>query len=222
MQVSEKYVRRFHNQTPAQRAGENLAIPLEEHVAFLKSDDLSLAALLNDLPIPNRRGALVPPRFPPYFQMEDRERRARMWEKCTDPESPLAKKVQQIWLPLFSAPPPPTYIPKEVFLAEMGKGIQKRSADTKAAVEKIRSRGGKVVFVRFPHSGGLKELEDRDTPRARTWDPLLTTTGAPGIYYSDFPELAGFKCPEWSHLTAGDSVEFTRRLIPHLRTALEM
>jgi hypothetical protein len=222
MQVSEKYVRRFHNQTPAQRAGENLAIPLEEHVAFLKSDDLSLAALLNDLPIPNRRGALVPPRFPPYFQMEDRERRARMWEKCTDPESPLAKKVQQIWLPLFSAPPPPTYIPKEVFLAEMGKGIQKRSADTKAAVEKIRSRGGKVVFVRFPHSGGLKELEDRDAPRARTWDPLLKTTGAPGIYYSDFPELAGFKCPEWSHLTAGDSVEFTRRLIPHLRTALEM
>ena len=222
MQVSEKYVRRFHNQTPAQRAGEYLAIPLEEHVAFLKSDDLSLAALLNDLPIPNRRGALVPPRFPPYFQMEDRERRARMWEKCTDPESPLAKKVQQIWLPLFSAPPPPTYIPKEVFLAEMGKGIQKRSADTKAAVEKIRSRGGKIVFVRFPHSGGLKELEDRDTPRARTWDPLLKTTGAPGIYYSDFPELAGFKCPEWSHLTAGDSVEFTRRLIPHLRTALEM
>jgi transposase len=222
MQVSEKYVRRFHNQTPAQRAGEYLAMPLEEQVAFLKSDDLSLAALLNDLPIPNRRGALVPPRFPPYFQTEDRERRARMWEKCADPGSPLAKKVQQIWPPLFRPPPPPTYIPKDVFLAEMGKGIQKRFADTKAAVEKIRSRGGKVVFVRFPHSGALKELEDHDTPRAKTWDPLLKTTGAPGIYYSDFPELAGFNCPEWSHLTAGDSVEFTRRLIPHLRTALEM
>ncbi|MGH8092714.1 MAG: hypothetical protein ACREIF_04505 [Chthoniobacterales bacterium] len=222
MRNAEKYVRRFHNQTPAQRAGEYLAMPLEEHVAFLKSDDLSLEALLNDLPIPNRRGALVPPRFPPYFQTEDRERRARMWEKCAEPGSALARKVQQIWIPLFSPPPPPSYIPREVFLAEMGKGIQKRFADAESAVEKIRARGGKVVFVRFPHSGRVKEIEDRDMPRAKTWDPLLKSTGAPGIYYSDYAELAGFACPEWSHLSAGDSVEFSKRLIPHLRTAFGM
>ena len=219
---AERDVKRFHNQTLAQRASEDLAMPLEEHVAFLKPDDLSLEALLNELPIPNRSGALVSPRFPPYFQTEDRERRARMWEKCAEPGSELAKKIQQIWLPLFTPPPPPTYIPREVFFAEMRKGIQKRFDDTRDAIEKIRSRGGKIVFVRFPHSGRLKELEDRDTPRAKTWDPLLKTTGAPGIYYSDFPELAGFTCPEWSHLSAGDSVEFTRRLIPHLRTALGM
>jgi len=219
---AEKGVKRFHNQTPAQRASESLAMPLEEHVAFLKPDDLSLEALLNDLPIPNRPGALVPPSFPPYFQTEDRERRARMWEKCAEPGSKLAKKIQQIWLPLFTPPPPPTYVPKEVFVAEMGRGIKKRFADVQAAVEKIRSRGGRIVFVRLPHSGGLKELEDRATPRARTWDPILKVTGAPGIYYSDFPELAGFSCPEWSHLSAGDSVEFTKRLVPHLRTALEM
>jgi transposase len=219
---AEKGVKRFHNQTPAQRASESLAMPLEEHVAFLKPDDLSLEALLNDLPIPNRRGALVPPSFPPYFQTEDRERRARMWEKCAEPGSELAKKIQQIWLPLFTPPPPPTYVPKEVFFAEMDRGIKKRFADVQAAVEKIRSRGGRTVFVRLPHSGGLKELEDRDTPRARTWDPILKITGAPGIYYSDFSELAGFSCPEWSHLSAGDSVEFTKRLVPHLRTALEM
>jgi hypothetical protein len=47
-------------------------------------------------------------------------------------------------------------------------------------------------------------------------------THAPGIYYSDFPELSGFNCPEWSHLSAGDSVEFTKRLVPHLREALKM
>ncbi|HEY2800441.1 MAG TPA: hypothetical protein VGI85_07600 [Chthoniobacterales bacterium] len=222
MQHAERDVRRFHNQTPAQRVSEYLAMPLEERVAFLKPDDLSLEALLNKLPIPNRPGALVPPRFPPYFQAEDRERRARMWEKCAEPGSELAKKIQQIWLPLFKPPPPPTYIPKEVFAVNIGKGIQKRYADTRAAVEKIRSRGGKIVFVRLPHSGGLKELEDHDTPRAKTWDPLLKTTGAPGIYYSDFPELAAFDCPEWSHLSAGDSVEFTKRLVPHLRTALGM
>jgi hypothetical protein len=222
MERAGKGVKRYHNQTPAQRMSEYLALPLEEHIAFLKPDDLSLEGLLNQLPIPNRPGALVPPTFPPYFQTEDRERRARMWEKCAEPGSKLAKRIQQIWLPLFTPPPPPTFVPKDVFFAEMKKGIEKRFAAVTDAVEKIRGRGGKIVFVRFPHTGDLKELEDRLTPRAQTWDPLLKMTSAPGIYYSDFPELSGFDCPEWSHLSAGDSVEFTKRLVPHLRTALQL
>ncbi len=59
-------------------------------------------------------------------------------------------------------------------------------------------------------------------PRAQTWDPLLQQIGAPGIYFEDFPELASFDCSEWSHLSAGDSVEFTRRLVPHLLNALQI
>ncbi len=222
MENGEKAVKRFHSQTPAQRASEYLAFPLEEGVAFLKQEDLTLGELLQRLPIRNRPGALVPPRLPPYFQTVDRERRARMWEKCARPGSELARQVQQIWIPLFTPPPPPTYIPKEQFMAKIGEAIGGRFRDTTAAIEKIRARGGKIVFVRFPHSGGLKELEDRDTPREKTWDPLLKMTGAPGIYYSDFPELSGFNCPEWSHLSAGDSVEFSKRLVPHLRAALKM
>ncbi|MFN2622950.1 MAG: hypothetical protein ABR611_08910 [Chthoniobacterales bacterium] len=222
MDRAEQGEKRYRNQTPAQRASEYLGMWLEERVAFLKPDDLSLEAFLNELPIPNRPGALVPPHFPPYFQTEDRERRARMWEKCAEPGSLLAKKIQQIWLPLFTPPPPPTYVPKDVFFAGMKKGIEKRFSDVAGAIEKIRRRGGKIVFVRFPHTGGLKELEDRLTPRAQTWDPLLKMTNAPGIYYSDFPELSGFDCPEWSHLSAGDSVEFSKRLVPHLKAALQL
>ena len=91
-----------------------------------------------------------------------------MWEKCAEPGSELAKQIQQIWIPLFTPPAPPTYIPKDVFFAQMNEGIKKRFADVTAAVEKIRSRGGKIVFVRFPNSGGLKELEDRITPREKS------------------------------------------------------
>ncbi len=221
MERGEKAVKRFHNQTPAQRVSQYLAFPLEEHVAFLKQDDLTLEAFLKRLPLPNRPGAHVSPRFPPYFGAVDRERRARMIPQCEDPNGELARRIQQIWIPLFT-PPLPTFVPLDVFMAEVKKAIEKRFRDIAADVEKIRARGGKVVFVRFPHSGGLKEIEDRDTPRARTWDSLLKMTGAPGIYYSDFPELSGFNCPEWSHLSAGDSVEFSKRLIPHLRSALKM
>jgi len=217
----DKVVKRFHSQTLSQRASEYLAMPLEERVAFLKQEELTLDDYLKRLPIPNRPGAQVPPSLPPYFGTLDRERRSRMTEECARPGSELAKRIQQLWIPLFTPPPPPSYIPKDVFMAKIGESIQKRFADITAAIEKLRARGGKIVFVRFPLSGGLKELEDKTTPRDKIWDPLLQMTHAPGIYYSDYPELKDFQCPEWSHLSAGDSVEFSKRLVPHLKETLK-
>ncbi len=218
---AEKAVKRYHTQTLAQRASQFLAIPLEEHVAFLKQEELDTKEILKRLPIPNRPEALVPPPFPPYFASLDRERRARMTDRCAQPGK-LQTRVRDGWFPLFTPPPPPTYIPREAFLARMEAAREARFHDIVAAVEKIRARGGKIVFVRFPLTGGLKELEDKATPRTGIWDRVLRETGVPGIYFEDYPELASFECPEWSHLSAPDSVEFTKRLVPHLRTALGM
>src|ERR1700730_5936697 len=163
MARAEKAVRRSHTQTLAQRASQYLAMPLEEHVAFLKQEELTLDDLLKRLPIPNRPYALVSPRLPPYFGTLDRERRARMIEECARPGSELARMTQQIWLPLFTPPPPPSYIPQAEFAKSMGQAIEQRFHDVAAAVQKLRSRGGKIVFVRLPNSGGLKALEDRQT-----------------------------------------------------------
>src|SRR2546428_2118378 len=173
MERGEKAVKRFHSQTPAQRASQYFAFPLEERVAFLKQEELTLADLLKRLPIPNRAGARVPPRLPPYFGTLDSERRARMIEECALPCSEFAQRIQQIWIPLFTPPPPPTYVPKEQFIAKIGEAIGGRFRDTAAAIEKIRARGGKIVFVRFPHSGGLKKIENRDNPRQKTQDPVF-------------------------------------------------
>jgi hypothetical protein len=221
MERSEKMVRRYHTQQLAQRAGQYLAMPLEENIAFLRQDDLSLEELLKDLPIPDRPYAQVPPRLPPYFATLDRERRSRMIERCAQPGK-LQTKIQQRWLRLFSPPPLPSYIPKEVFMERMMHAQEARFIDTINAAEKLRARGGKIVFVRFPVSGELKSLEDRLSPRSQFWELFLKRTGVNGVYFEDFPELASFTCPEWSHLSAGDSVEFSKRLVPHLRTALKM
>ena len=220
VEASEKALRRYRDQTLAQRASHHLGMFLEERIAFLKQEDLTLEQLLKRLPIPNRPNARVGPAFPPYFQTVDRDRRVRMTESCAQPGE-LQTRIQQIWLPLFTPPPPPSYIPPEVFGANMGKAIEARFSDTAKAVEKLRARGGKVVFVRFPSTGQLKALEDRLNPRSREWERLIADTKTPGIHFEDHPELASFTCPEWSHLSAGDSVEFTRRLVPHLRTALQ-
>jgi len=217
--VAQKALQRFHDATYSRRFSLLLSMPLEEHIAFLKQDDLTLSEMLDDLPIPNRPYALVPPKFPPYFATIDRERRARMVERCAQP-GPLQDRVKTGWIPLFTPPPPPTYIPHDAFFASMQRAVEGRFHDIKSDVDHLRARGAKVIFLRLPVTLDLKALENQLTPRAAFWDRLLKETAAPGIHFEDYPELASFDCPEWSHLSAGDSVEFTKRLAPHLRTTL--
>ncbi|MDB6169408.1 MAG: hypothetical protein JWM88_2272 [Verrucomicrobia bacterium] len=216
---SEKALKRYHHWTPAQRASHQLAMFAEEHLAFLKAEELDLPSLLARLPISNRAAVHLGPALPPYFNVIDRERRARMWEQAAL-AGPLQTRIKEGWIPLFTPPPPPSYLPQDVFLKGMGAAVEKRFHDTAAAVQKLRARGGRVVFVRFPNSGELRKHEDRLTPRIGAWTRLLNETKAPGIYFSDHPELAAFDCPEWSHLSAPDSVEFTKRLVPYITRAL--
>ena len=220
MANSEKALKHWRDWTPAQRASHELAMLLEERIACLKARDLTLKQLLTHLPISDRPNAQVGPKLPPYFQTTARDRQTRLFEPAAHP-GPLQDRVKFGWIPLFTPPPPPSFVPKEIFLKGVGAAIEKRFKDTAAAVKKIRARGGKVVFVRFPHSGELKKLEDLATPRQGPWDRIIRESGAPGIYYSDYPELSGFDCPEWSHLSAADATVFTQRLIPHLQEALK-
>jgi hypothetical protein len=220
-QTSMDALRRYRSRSPSQRASHHIAMFLEEWFAFLQQEDLTLANLLLDLDIPNREGALVPPRYPPYFQTIDRERRTRMADECAIVGSPMQQAVVAAWQRLFVPPPPPTWIPPEVFAEQMQKGTEARFGQTAEAIAKIRARGGRVVWVRFPHTNWVKEMENMATPRGPTWDRMLEVTGVPGIHFEDYPELAGFDCPEWSHLSGPDSVEFSKRLAPHLKRAFE-
>ncbi len=218
-QNSLKALKRYHSRTVAQRASHHLGMFLEEHLAFLKQEDLTLEQLLAKVRVPDRAAYHAPPLLPPYFQTMDRERRTRMFPAAAVP-GPLQERVKHGWPPLFTPPPPPAYVPPEAFAKGMQQAIEARFADTAAAVKKIRARGGQVIFVRYPVSSPLKELEDRFTPRAGPWTRIINETGAPGIYFEDHPELASFECPEWSHLSGPDSVLFTKRLVPYLQKAL--
>ncbi|MBL9190418.1 MAG: hypothetical protein JNK23_23260 [Opitutaceae bacterium] len=214
---AEDALKRYRERTIAHRAGHHLGMWLEERIAFMKQEDLVLAKLLQKIAVPNRPNSYLPPDLPPYFQTIDRERRTRMIDACAQP-GPLQDRVKHGWIPLFTPPPFPAHTPKEV-LEGMARTVEERFGKVAALVKKLQARGGKVVFVRFPHSGDLKELEDKATPRSGAWARLMQETGAPNIYYSDHPELI-YDCPEWSHLSGPQSVEFTQRLVPHLKKAL--
>lgn len=219
--ASEKALTRYRTWNYAQQWSHQLGVRLEDHVAFLRQEDLTLAKLLERVPVPNRADALVGPKFPDYFYSLDRDRRARMVPEAAIVGSPLQQRIVNTWLPLFTPPPPPSFIPLEKFQQMMGADLEARFARTKEHVARIQARGGKVVFLRLPVTGSLAEREEQLAPRAATWDRLVRENRVPSIHFAEHPELNAFECPEWSHLSAGDSVAFTRLLVPHLQRALE-
>ncbi len=206
---SAEFVQYAKSWSPTARASLFLSVPIESALASLNLEDLSLDALLKRwLPLANRPGTRVPPQFPPYFASIDFDRRNKMWSR-TETDPALQHKVQQIWLPLIKIAPP-----------FAGEGLTALLEGVKSDVAKIRARGGRVIFVRYPSTGEFLEIERELWPRADYWDRLLAVTGAPGIHYEDYPELSGFQCPEWSHLTRADAVTFTRNLAPLVRAKL--
>ena len=109
VEASEKALRRFHTWNHAQRWSHRLGVQLESHVAFLKQEDLTLAKLLEKLPIPNRANAMIGPAFPPYFYtLRPRSPSADVFRGGDLAGTPLQQRVANGWLSLFKIPPPPS------------------------------------------------------------------------------------------------------------------
>lgn len=77
------------------------------------------------------------------------------------------------------------------------------------AVSRIQQRGGRVIFVRFPVDGKVKQLEQKRCPRPEYWDVLVARTKAITIHFDDYPSLSNFHCPDGSHLDYRDAPRFT-------------
>ena len=197
-----EWIDAYGKRTPSERIGQALALGPESVFAFLNKDDLSLSPLLRRwIQIPNREGAQLPPRMPPYLAKVEIDRREIMWEKL-ETDADFQREVQEIWRVLFSFGGP---LPPDLLAKLRGEVV--------ADVQKIRARGGDVIFVRFPSTGWLREFENEVNPREVYWDPLLAETGSLGIHFEDYPELSGYDCPEWSHLTAADALQFSKDLM---------
>jgi len=94
--------------------------------------------------------------------------------------------------------------------------IAKGQARAKAAVDKIRARGGEVVFVRPPSAPQLRVNEEAQVPKAKGWDALLRNTRSVGIHIDDLPAAQGLELPEWSHLSRRCARVFTDAYVRRL------
>ena len=204
METPIKNIKYFHDRTLAQRASFCLNEPLESKLVFLNQDYFSINAQLDALKVPSRPGVFVMPLFPIEFSNNTFERQMFMTPKFVA-DTILQNKVKANWV-FFAgmakkAPPMPASE-----LAAIFKSI-------KTATDKIKARGGEVVFVRTPSSGDYLKGEKMGFPREKYWDRLLAYTNCAGIHFEDYPAIDHFVCPEFSHLSQPDAVIFTKHLI---------
>jgi hypothetical protein len=87
-------------------------------------------------------------------------------------------------------------------------------------VKAIRARGGEVIVLRMPVSGFVRLVDETRYPREQFFDQVGPITGAPLIHFADFPEMAGFICPDGSHLDFRDKRAFTQALAMQLAPLL--
>jgi len=80
-------------------------------------------------------------------------------------------------------------------------------------VERIRSRGGDVIFVRFPTTGMHWEMDNQRYPKSEYWDGVAAQTKLTMIHFKDYPSLSAFDCPDESHLDYRDTGRFTDALL---------
>ncbi len=89
-------------------------------------------------------------------------------------------------------------------------------AQVERSVKKLQERGSQVVFVRFPTTDALWQLQQIRTPKHEFWDTLVSKTSAKTFHFHENPELMKLDCPDSSHLDFRDAPKFTQLLLNEL------
>ena len=188
-------LRYIKNESPSQRTGLQLHRILSRHFAFLDSN-YTLFKLLERHKWPERKGVVSP--YDDVWKLSESydDRQTYLWDRL-EHDDYLRRQAQTIWTEFFSGPP------------VKADKVARISASTKADIDRIRSRGGEVVWIRPPSSGQLLNIEKLRYPRGRVWDKLMNDTGSFGVYFEDDPAMQQLSCPDWSHLSRASAIAFT-------------
>ena len=192
----------YQDRTYAQRINHQLSLPLQQNLALMSAgeqeldDNIDLKALLKRIKIGDR----IPQGMPPFYEFGEitsLDRNLEMIER-TLTDTAFANTIINVWKYFGKGAPPPD---KEATMAFFLKDA-----------EKFKARGGNLILIRCPSSGGLRAGENQVLPRKYFWDNLVEQTNVQAYHFEDYEQLKHLKCPEWSHLSAEDARYFTTEL----------
>ena len=204
----KEHIEYYKKRTPAQIASFKINHLLESGFVFLDKEYFSLNAMLENLPIKKRQGVFaLPCPFVKEFGRITFDRQNIMMDKFLI-DTTLQNQIKGLWL----------FFDKNNTEAPVsGDSLQHVLTSIKNDVDKIRARGGEVLFVRTPSNGFYWTTESKNFPREKYWDVLLATTNSKGIHFKDYPAIANLICPEWSHLSQANAIVFTKNIIEILQ-----
>lgn len=198
----------YHDHTIAQDASFRLHSMLESKLVLLDEENLSMNAQLGIMPyifpqLQDRPGVMDGPKFPIEFARTTFDRQTYMTDRFVN-DTTQVNIVRSIWAGLAKMPMPPPM--NDAQILDFLKGIKQHT-------DKIKARGGDVVFVRTPSSGAFRQMELMGFARPRYWDKLLQVTGCPGIHFEDDAATKNLVCPEFSHLNLADAKKYTKAFV---------
>jgi len=182
-------------ESPSKRASFQIEKVISHGLAML-CDSYQLSNLVIRLDHDWRPGVRGP--YHDIWKLEelDHDGQTRLWRRI-DHDTYLSGHARMVWHELL--PPFP------VGNATVSEVLNR----SKVAIDKIRARGGDVVFFRPPSSPDIRAIEDKHTPRAKAWEPLLAYTHTHGIHFDDLPAAQNLILPEGSHLTHACATVYT-------------
>lgn len=194
----------FYKRTYADRSNHWLSIPLQKTFYFISAEEdesdanVDLKSMLSRIQWGDRAYSNFP--GVPQFGEIQVDRCLRMTER-TATDTAFARQVKNFWQAIMDNPnmPPPDIKGTMAFFLKDAEAFQKR--------------GGKIILLRSPSTGLVKEVETKGLPRAVAWDSLVMKSKANAYHYEDYDGLSGFDCPEWSHLSGPDADIFTAALV---------
>ena len=190
----------YYKRTYAQRLNHALSLPIRENFAFLSEDEgidgLKLKELIGKIKV----GERVPDPMPPFHEFGEiaKDRNLKMKEIAVT-DTAYANSIKKVWMFFGKGAPPPD---KEATMAFFLKDL-----------EKFKARGGKVILVRCPSSGGVRMGENFVLPRDKFYDDLVQKAKVKNYHFEDYEQFKNLECPEWSHLSASDAQFFTTELV---------
>jgi hypothetical protein len=197
----------YASETPSQRSGHQLHIALSRLFAFIDSN-YTLFKLISRIPLAKRGESIDPYDDVWKISVQHRDRQTYMWPRIETDEF-LRNHARSVWGDFEGEP---------IDRATVMKVVQ----TTRRDVNRIRARGGDVVFVRPPSTGPIRENEKLRAPRAEVWDTLILGTGTIGIHFEDYPAMTGLQLPEWSHLTRESALGYTDTYVSSIKEKMNI
>lgn len=203
----------YRNQSPSQWIGMHLHNRLSDHFAFL-DEGFSLPELAeryNNLPMRTGAKKLKEEQWKLGNIYADRQ--TDMWEPIETQGSFDHQQILNFWRPGINLKEPKP--PEE--LEKMAKGA---IGFFQPLIEKLKQRGGDIVFIRMPSDGLYKQQDILNDHRKNLWQPMIDGFNAPAVNSVDFAELSSeLNIPEWSHLSRESQDLWSARIVKYIEQA---